>query len=194
MFLYQILFWFAKTYGWFGSIQQTTKLPSPKVVKAISPDIMKDACPLQNTSANYNITSWSTFYSRPLNLVYNRTESLSNFTSKYGNLFLTTSKHLTLCLKFVRCLCRICKSYIPQVGFVSNAIFHWLALCSGCNFYILVLLRGVWEISTVSSWEDFPWVGSFQTFLGNSPEGLLETVHLRGVFSSRDHVKFLYFM
>ena len=51
----------------------------------ISLDIMKDVFPL-NTSPNYNIRNGSTFSSRPVNSVYNGTESISHLASKIWEL------------------------------------------------------------------------------------------------------------
>ena len=51
------------------------------VFSGISPDIMKDAF-LLNTSSDYNIRNRSTFQSRPINSVYNGTESLSHLAPK----------------------------------------------------------------------------------------------------------------
>ena len=66
-----------------------------KVFNGISPDIIKDVFPL-STSSNYNIRNRLTFYSRPLNSVCNGTSHFHTWLQKYGNFFLTSSKHLTL--------------------------------------------------------------------------------------------------
>ena len=51
------------------------------VFDGFCPDILNDVFP-SNTSSNYNIRNRSAFCSRPLNSVYNGTESLSYLTPK----------------------------------------------------------------------------------------------------------------
>ena len=58
---------------------------------------MKEVFPL-NTSSNYNIKNRLTFHLRPVDSVYDITESISGLAPKNGSLFLMTSKHFTLCL------------------------------------------------------------------------------------------------
>ena len=93
------------------------------VFNGISPDTMKDLFPLK-TSSNYNIRNRSTFYSRPVNLVDNVTESLSRLAPKIWELVSNDIKALDSQSEFknairlwkqVRCPCRICKTYIPRL-------------------------------------------------------------------------------
>ena len=97
-----------------------------KVFNDICPDIMKDVFPL-NTSSNYDITSRRTFTTRSVKTVFYGTESLPYLAPKAWELFPNNIKSLENLPKFKKaiknwksdvCPCRLCRSYIPQVGFV----------------------------------------------------------------------------
>ena len=97
-----------------------------KVFMDICPDIMKDIFPL-STSSNYDITSRRTFTTRLVKTVYYETESLSYLAPKVWELILSNIKSLENLPKFKKatknwkpdvCPRRLCRPYIPQVGFV----------------------------------------------------------------------------
>ena len=97
-----------------------------KIFNGISPDIMKDVFPL-NTSSNYDIRNKPTFYTRRVRSVFKGTESLSYIAPKIWELVpekikkaesLSNFKTLIKQWKPIKCPCRICRPYIPQVGFV----------------------------------------------------------------------------
>ena len=95
-------------------------------VNDIFPDITKDVFPL-NTSSNYYIKNRLTFYTRPVKPVYKGIESLSYFAPKILELILKSIKSIYLLPAFKiaikqqkpkDCPCRLCRTYILQVGFV----------------------------------------------------------------------------
>ena len=97
-----------------------------KIFNGISPDIMKDVFPL-NTSSNYDIRNRPTFSTRRVRSVFNSTESLSYLAPKIWELIperikaaesLSNFKTLIKKWKPESCPCRLCRPYIPQVGFV----------------------------------------------------------------------------
>ena len=97
-----------------------------KVFNDICPDIMKDVFPL-STSSNYDIRSRRTFTTRPVKTVYYGTGSLSYLAPKVWELIPNNIKSLENLSKFKKaiknwepdvCPCRLCRSYIPQLGFV----------------------------------------------------------------------------
>ena len=97
-----------------------------KIFNGISPDIMKDVFPL-NTSSTYDIRNREIFYTRPVKSVYHGTESLSYLAPKIWELVPESIKSAeSLSVFKIRikkwkpenCPCRLCRSYIPQVGFV----------------------------------------------------------------------------
>ena len=97
-----------------------------KVFNDICPNIMKDVFPL-STSSNYNITSRRTFTTRSVKTMYYGTESLSYLVIKVWKLIPNNIKSLENLPKFKKakrncktdvCLCRLCRSYIPQVSLV----------------------------------------------------------------------------
>ena len=97
-----------------------------KIFNGISPDIMKNVFPL-NTSSTYDIRNREIFYTRPVKSVYHGTESLSYLAPEIWELVPESIKSAeSLSVFKIRikkwkpenCPCRLCRSYIPQVGFV----------------------------------------------------------------------------
>ena len=97
-----------------------------KIFNDISPDIMKDVFPL-NTSSTYDIRNREIFYTRPVKSVYHGTESLSYLAPKIWELVpesIKSAESLSVFkIRFKKwkpenCPWRLCRSYIPQVGFV----------------------------------------------------------------------------
>ena len=85
---------------------------------------MKDVFPL-NTSSTYDIRNREIFYTRPVRSVYHGTESY--LAPKIWELVPESIKSAeSLSVFKIRikkwkpenCPCRLCRSYIPQVGFV----------------------------------------------------------------------------
>ena len=82
---------------------------------------------LWSTSSNYDIRSRRTFTTRPVKTVYYGTGSLSYLAPKVWELIPNNIKSLENLSKFKKaiknwepdaCPCRLCRSYIPQLGFV----------------------------------------------------------------------------
>ena len=97
-----------------------------KIVNGFSPDIMKDVFPF-NTNASYNIRNRRTFRSRPVRTVNFGSETLSYLAPKIWELIPENFKTLESVASFKtaikkwkpdNCLCRLCREYIYQVGFV----------------------------------------------------------------------------
>ena len=113
-----------------------------KIFNGISPDIMKDVFPL-NASSNYDIRNRPTFFNRRVRSVFNGTESLSYLAPKIWELVpenIKTAESLSK-LKFLikqwkpeKCPCRLCRAHT----------FHKLALCSGCMFFFLCIINGIY--------------------------------------------------
>ena len=87
---------------------------------------MKDVFP-ESASSNYDIRSKHTFTTRIVKTVYYETESLSYLASKVWELIPNNIKSLESLPKSKKamknwkpgvCPCRLCRPYIPQVGFV----------------------------------------------------------------------------
>ena len=87
---------------------------------------MKDVFPL-STASNYDIRSRRTFTTRSVKTVYYGTESLSYLAPNVWELIPKNIKSLENLPKFKKaiknrkpdeCPCRLCRLYIPQVGFV----------------------------------------------------------------------------
>ena len=97
-----------------------------KIFNDICSDIMKDVF-LLSTSSNYDIRSRHTFTTSSVKTVYCRFESLSDLAPKVWELIPNNIKSLKNLPKFKKaiktwkpdvCPCRLCRLYIPQVGFV----------------------------------------------------------------------------
>ena len=97
-----------------------------KVFNGTCPDIIKDVFPLC-ISSNYDIRSRRTSNTRSVKTVYHGTESLSYLAPKVWELIPNNIKSLENLPKFKKtikswkpdaCPCRLCRLYIPQVGFV----------------------------------------------------------------------------
>ena len=97
-----------------------------KVLNGLSPDLMKDVFPL-NDDSGYSTRNKRTFKSRHVKTVRYSTDSLVYLTPKIWELVpnemnslesLTAFKTAIKKRKTTSCPCRLCKNYIPQVGFV----------------------------------------------------------------------------
>ena len=99
-----------------------------KVVNGGSPEIMKEIFRIREEN-EYNLRHQSTFFKRPkVNSVYNDTETLSFLGSKIWELIPTEIKELVSLNNFKKAIkkwilvnspCRLCKTYIHHVGFIS---------------------------------------------------------------------------
>ena len=97
-----------------------------KVVNGFSPDIMKDIFPL-NENLCYNTKNKRTFHSRDIRTVHFGSETLSHLAPKIWELVPEEIKKLESVASFknaikewkpANCPCRLCRTYIFQVGFV----------------------------------------------------------------------------
>ena len=97
-----------------------------KSVNGLSPKLVSDCFKLNNMTV-YNTRNRCTFYSRPVRTVFHGTESLSHLGSKILELVPNDMKNLSLLTAFKKaikqwkphaCPCRLCRTYIYQVGFV----------------------------------------------------------------------------
>ena len=97
-----------------------------KVLNGLSPDLMKDVFPL-NDYSGYNTRNKRTFKSRHVKTVRYGTGSLAYLAPKIWELVPNEMKNLESLAAFKtaikkwktrNCPCRLCKNYIPQVGFV----------------------------------------------------------------------------
>ena len=97
-----------------------------KVVNGFSPDIMKYVFPL-NINSFYNTRNKRTFYSRHIRTVHFESETLSHLAPKIWELvpeeikkleFVASFKNAIKKWKPTNCPCRLCRTYIFQVGFV----------------------------------------------------------------------------
>ena len=96
-----------------------------KVYKNLSPPIISDLFKVREN--NYNLRNCSYFSIPNVKTVYHGSESLSNLGPRIWNLVPDNLKHLDDINSFkteiknwipTECPCRLCKSYIPNVGFV----------------------------------------------------------------------------
>ena len=96
-----------------------------KLSKNMSPDIVKEIF-LERTG-NYNLRTSNNFVSRPVHSVYHGTESLSFLGPKIWDLVpleIQESENLEIfkirIKKWIplQCPCRLCRTYLPQIGFV----------------------------------------------------------------------------
>ena len=97
-----------------------------KFVNGFSPKLVSDCFKLNNMTV-YNTRNRSTFYSRPVCTVLHGTESLSHLGPKIWELVPSDMKNLSTLKAFKKaikqwkpnaCPCRLCRTYIYQVGFV----------------------------------------------------------------------------
>ena len=96
-----------------------------KIFKNLSPDIVREI--FQERSVPYNLRSDNNFASRHLNSVYHGTESLSFLGPKIWEQVPPELKALesldifkTQIKKWIplNCPCRLCRTYLPQIGFI----------------------------------------------------------------------------
>ena len=97
-----------------------------KIVNGLSPDIMKGVFPLNN-NLSYNTRNRRTFHCRPIRSVTYGSETLSHLAQKISELVPTYMKRVQSVVSFKSaitkwkpsdCLCRLCRTYNFQVGFV----------------------------------------------------------------------------
>ena len=97
-----------------------------KFVNGLSPKLVRDCFKLNNMAV-YNTRNRSIFYSRPVRTVLHGTESLSHLGPKIWELVPSDMKNLSSLTAFKKaikqwkphaCPCRLCRTYIYQVGFV----------------------------------------------------------------------------
>ena len=97
-----------------------------KVINGISPDLMKEVFPL-NDDSGYNLRNKRTFKSRRVKSMRYGTDSLAYLAPKIWELVPNETKAVESLASFksaikkwktTECPCRLCKTYIPQVGFV----------------------------------------------------------------------------
>ena len=97
-----------------------------KIVNKLSPNIMKDVFPLNN-NLSYNTRNRGKFHSRTIRSVTYDSETLSHLAPKIWDLVPTHMKSLQSVASFKsaikkwkpsNCPCRLCQTYIFQVGFV----------------------------------------------------------------------------
>ena len=97
-----------------------------KVLKGLSPEIMNEVFPL-NEASGYNTRNRRTFKSRRVKSVRYGTNSLAYLAPKIWELVPIEMKNLDSLSAFksaikkwkpTNCPCRLCKIYVPQVGFV----------------------------------------------------------------------------
>ena len=109
----------------FGNVQALA-IKFYKVVNRFLPDIMKDVFPL-NANSFYNTRNKRTFHSRHIGTVHFGSETLSNVALKMWELVpeeikklesVASIKNAIKKWKPENCPCRLCGTYIFQVGFV----------------------------------------------------------------------------
>ena len=97
-----------------------------KFVNCLSPKLASDCLKLNNMTV-YNTRNRCSFYSRPVRTVVHGTESLSQLGPKIWELVPSDMKNFSSLTAFKKaikqwkpdaCPCRICRTYIYQVGFV----------------------------------------------------------------------------
>ena len=97
-----------------------------KFVNNGSPTLVSDSLKLNNMTL-YNTRNRSTFYSQPVRTVLHSTESLCHLVPKIWQLMPSDMKSLSSLTVFKKavkqwkphaCSCRLCRTYIYQVGFV----------------------------------------------------------------------------
>ena len=96
-----------------------------KLYKNLSPAITADLFHVRQN--NYNLRNDSYFAIPNVKSVYHGTKSLSNLGSRIWNFFPDTLKQLVDIHAFKKenkkwkpksCPCRLCKTYVPHVGFI----------------------------------------------------------------------------
>ena len=98
-----------------------------KICSNLSPDIVKDI--FQKRIVPYNLRSENSFMSRLVNSVYHGTESLSFLGPKIWEQVLQEikgSENIAILKSEIKkwtpshCPCRLCRTYLPQIGFMRN--------------------------------------------------------------------------
>ena len=101
-----------------------------KVKNNLSPDFMKTIFPLANN--HYNLRNDKSFQTRNINSVYNGTETISFRGPQTWSLLpdaIKNSSSINIFKSKIKywkpegCKCRICKTYIPRLGFIESAKF-----------------------------------------------------------------------
>ena len=118
-----------------------------KVANGICPEIMNDIFKLRE-STHYNLRSTSQFLLHPIHSVFNGSESASYLGPKIWKEIPTDIKNKDFLIGFkkgikkwkpLNCPCRICKTFIPNLGFIYFIIFYQklilVFLFFSCNFF-----------------------------------------------------------
>ena len=96
-----------------------------KVVNKIAPTIVSELFSFSNV--NYSLRSGSQFHQPSANTLWNGQETVSYLRSKIWNMVPEEMKQISSLFAFKReikqwvpknCPCRICKSYLPNIGFI----------------------------------------------------------------------------
>ena len=96
-----------------------------KVVNKIEPTIVSELFSFSNV--NYSLRSGSQFHQPSANTLWNGQETVSYLRSKIWNMVPEEMKQISSLFAFKReikqwvpknCPCRICKSYLPNIGFI----------------------------------------------------------------------------
>ena len=97
-----------------------------KIVNGLSPEIMKEVFPF-NENTSYNTRNKRKFHSRSIKSVAFGSETLSHLASKIWELVPVEIKNVESVASFkraikkqkpVNCPCRLCRTYVSQIGFV----------------------------------------------------------------------------
>ena len=101
-----------------------------KVVSNVAPTIVSELFSFSNF--NYNLRSGSQFHQPSANTAWNGQETISYLGPKIWNMVPEEMKQKSSLFAFKRevkqwvpnnCLCRICKNYLPKIGFIQYPLF-----------------------------------------------------------------------
>ena len=117
-----------------------------KVANNMSPDIMNEVFKLR-TTPQYNLRHTSNFSTDPVHSVYNGTESASCLRQKFGIKYLLKLKDSLNDFKKeikkwkpIECPCRICKTFVPNLGLFDKNINISKLGISGFQYFIYFLI------------------------------------------------------
>ena len=108
-----------------------------KVANGISPEIMNEIFQLREKS-HYNLRYTSEFIIPPIHSVYHGSESVSYLGPKIWELIPPVIRQIDTFSGFKKaikkwkptnCPCRICKTYIPKVGFIQKQYYNLPCMC-----------------------------------------------------------------
>ena len=116
-----------------------------KVANGMSPEIMNEIFQLREKS-HYNLRYTSEFIIPPIHSVYHGSESASYLGLKIWELIPPVIRQIFSGFKKAikkwkptNCLCRICKTYIPNVGFLKKQYYSLPCMCH----FLVSLLRHI---------------------------------------------------